>query len=92
MKKYYRMLCWADGWDSQKNVIKLLESDKLTELPYERRVDPEDGVEKYAYVNSEFGFGGLTRNKFKEKIMTSNWYEYRNKKLYAYGGYIWEEV
>ena len=91
MKKYYRALCYSDGWVSNI-VIKLLESDKLTELPYERRVDPEDDIEKYAYVNSEFGFGGLTRNKFKEKIITSNWYEYRDKKLYAYGGYIWEEV
>lgn len=89
MKKYYRMLCWIDGWELQKNIIKLLESDKMTELPYERRVDPKDGIEKYAYVNSSFGFGGL---KVQRKIITSNWYEYRNRKLYEYGGYIWEEV
>jgi hypothetical protein len=88
MKKYYRALCYSDGWVSNI-VIKLLESDKMTELPYERRVDPEDGIEKYAYVNSSFGFGGL---KVQRKIMTSNWYEYRNKKLYTYGGFIWEEV
>lgn len=92
MKKYYRTLCWIDGSVTQENVIKLLEFDKIKELPYERRVDPEDGIEKYAYVNSEFGFGGFTRNKFKEKIMTSNWYEYKNRKLYEYSDYIWEEV
>jgi hypothetical protein len=91
MKKYYRALCYSDGWVSNI-VIKLLESDKLTELPYERRVDPEDGVEKYAYVNSSFGFGGLTRKDTRETFVTSNWYEYRNKKLYTYGGFIWEEV
>jgi hypothetical protein len=64
----------------------------MTELPYERRVDPEDGIEKYAYVNSSLGFGGLTRKDTRETFVTSNWYEYRNKKLYTYGGFIWEEV
>jgi hypothetical protein len=64
----------------------------MTELPYERRIDPKDGVEKYAYVNSSFGFGGLIRKDTRETFITSNWYEYKNKKLYTYGGFIWEEV